>query len=350
MKKPWRKKKPNPQVPERITNDTVKEHRERILAGGRRFKYPMQYARHKLVFNTIIISIAALVIVAAVFWWQLYPMQNSSSFFYRVTRVLPIPVASVDDEQVKYSDYLMKYRGAIHYRQQKEQTNLATQDGKRQSDYDKAQAMSDAIADAYAMKLAEERNLTVSSKQIDDSITYQRQSGDGVVSMSTYNAVILDYYGWSPAEYRREVEKKLLRQEVSYAVDTTAATQRDNIATQLAKPDADLEKVAASIAGDGKAKVQYGVSGWVPKTNQDGGRSTEAAKLKKGEISKVFRSTAGDGYYFVKLLDINNDQVNYAFIKIPLTVFDTKLAAVKKAGNVHYYITVPEAKTQIHNQ
>ena len=40
-----RKKKAEPEVPSRITNDTVAKHREQILAGGRRFKYPVQYIK-----------------------------------------------------------------------------------------------------------------------------------------------------------------------------------------------------------------------------------------------------------------------------------------------------------------
>ena len=56
MKKLRRKKRSaEAEQPSRITNETVAEHRERILAGGRRFKYPVQYARHRLVINTIII-------------------------------------------------------------------------------------------------------------------------------------------------------------------------------------------------------------------------------------------------------------------------------------------------------
>ena len=80
------------ETPNRITNETVAEHRERILAGGRRFKYPMQYARHRLVIITIIISVVAVVAIALTTWWQLYPVQNTSTFFYRITRVLPLPV------------------------------------------------------------------------------------------------------------------------------------------------------------------------------------------------------------------------------------------------------------------
>ena len=42
-------------VPIRITNDTIDVHREHVLSGGRKFKYPMQYAKHKLVYNALII-------------------------------------------------------------------------------------------------------------------------------------------------------------------------------------------------------------------------------------------------------------------------------------------------------
>ena len=100
-------------IPTRITNETVAEHRERILAGGRRFKYPMQYARHRLVINTILVTVGALVLIAAIGWWQLYPVQNTSTFFYRVTRVLPLPVASVDGESVRYGDYLMYFNSLL---------------------------------------------------------------------------------------------------------------------------------------------------------------------------------------------------------------------------------------------
>ena len=45
------KKQPAPAA-SRITNETIAEHREQILAGGRRFKYPIQYTKHKLIINT----------------------------------------------------------------------------------------------------------------------------------------------------------------------------------------------------------------------------------------------------------------------------------------------------------
>src|SRR5664279_913096 len=155
------------EAPSRITNETVAEHRERILAGGRRFKYPMQYARHKLVVNAIIIILVTVLTLILVGWWQLYPVQNTSTFFYRVTRVLPLPVASVDGQQVRYGDYLMHFNGSAHYLQQSEQVDLNSDDGKRQLDFIKRKSMDKVIADAYAAKLAREQNIIISDAEID---------------------------------------------------------------------------------------------------------------------------------------------------------------------------------------
>ena len=85
----------------------VEERREEVLANGRKFKYPLQYAKHKLVFNTIIISVVAIGILVAALWAMLYKFQNTGDVVYRISKVLPVPVAEVDGEKVRFSDYLM---------------------------------------------------------------------------------------------------------------------------------------------------------------------------------------------------------------------------------------------------
>jgi len=324
----------------RITNDTVAEHRERILAGGRRFKYPVQYARHKLVFNAIIISIAALILIAAVGWWQLYPSQNTSVFMYHVTKVLPLPVATVDGEPVLYSDYLMKYLSAVHYLEQKEQISLKSEDGKRQVEYIKQQSMQDAIADTYARKLANKMGITVSDADLESFLKLQRQSNDGEVSQQTYDAVVLDYYGWIPDEYRHATKNKLLRQKVTYAIDTDATALSEKITPQVAAAASNLQAIADTSNKTEPIKIIYGASGLVPKTNQDGGLAAVASKLEKGTVSGVIKSTTGDGYYFVRLLDSSETQVSYEYIQIPLTVFNKQLDAFEKSGKINRLISV----------
>lgn len=315
----------------RITSETVAEHREKILAGGRRFKYPIQYARHKLVINAIIVSVVALIAVLTIGWWQLYKAQNTSEFMYRITKVLPLPVANIDGQTVLYSDYLMKYLSSVHYLEQKEQVSLKTDDGKRQIEYIKQQAMQDAIADAYAMKLAKKLNITVGDSELEGFLKEQRQSSDGEISEQTYNAVILDYYGWSPAEWRYITKNKLLRQKVAYAMDKDALVIANN-ALQAIKINSAIvfKDLAGTISGKSATKATYGTSGWVSKSNQDGGLSTEASKMTKSQTSLIIKSTTGKGYYIIRLLDINETKVSYEYIQVPLTAFANALDNVIK--------------------
>jgi hypothetical protein len=84
----------------------------------------------------------------------------------------------------------------------------------------------------------------------------------------------------------------------------------------------------------------------VQKNNQDGGLSQTALGLKDNEVSKAFRSTTGDGYYFIRRISQNDRQVNYEFIVVKLTVFDEQVAKLKKSGKVKEYISVKEVKQQ----
>lgn len=340
--------KKQPQEPAgRITTDTLAEHRERVLAGGRKFKYPVQYQRHKLVINTIIIAVAALVILVGIGWYLLYPAQNSSDFMYRVTKVVPVPVAMVDGQPVAYSDYLMKYRSAEHYLTEKEQVDVSTADGKRQLDYVKSQSMDDSISDAYAAKIAGQKGIQVTDADLETFLKQQRQSSDGSeVSESTYNSVIKDYYGWSPDEYRQAMKSKLLRQKVAFAIDDSAQHTSNSIQTEISGGQTDLQKIANDLNAQANGSAVYSPAAWVPKNNRDGGLAAAAAGLQKGQISQPIKTTAGDGYYYVQLVDINDSQVEYAYIHVPLTTFKDQLTAIKKEGKLAKYINVADLTTQ----
>ncbi len=328
--------------PTRITSETIEQHREHILAGGRKFKYPIQYARHRLVINTIIISVSAVVIAISVGWWQLYPQQNSSEFMYRVTKVIPVPVAYVDGQPVLYSDYLMKYLSSVRYLERKEQLNTKTDNGKRQIEYVKQMSMQYVIANAYASKLAGKLDVSVSSNELDTYLKALKKTSTGEISEQTNNTVIMDYYGWSPSEYRYIIEKELLRQKVSYAMDEEALSTATSIEKNLQKsPKTSLNKLSDSISRKNNVKTVYGTSGWVPKSNQDGGLAAEAVKLKKNEISSVIKSTSDKGYYVIKLLGTRGDQVNYEYINIPLTAFTKSLENIIKSSKVTEFISIP---------
>jgi hypothetical protein len=332
-----RRRRQKEALPTRITNETVAEHREKILAGGRRFKYPMQYARHRLVIMTSLLVMAALVIIGAAGWWQLYIAQSTNALLYHVTQIIPVPVASVDGQSVRYSDYLMYYNSSIHYLQKNEQLNANDKNGKTQIALQKRRDLDLAIRNAYAAKLAKQLNITVTPEELKRTNQEHLTMANGPISQETYNASTMSLLGWTPEEEQRSTKSQLLKNDVAYAIDDEAKQKVDKAAHLLQAPDADFNKIAAELGG----KVTVGVSGMVPLVNNDGGLTDAARKLAIGQISSVIRSTTGDGYYFVKLLEKTDTQLNYASLSIPLTEFDKRFDALRQARKIHEYIKVP---------
>lgn len=323
----------------RITNETVAEHRERILAGGRKFKYPHQYVKHKLVINAILITLAVVVIATAVGWWQLYKVQNTSDFMYRVTRVLPVSVARVDGEPVRYSDYLMRYRSQELWLRDQGQLGLNGNDEQKQLDFYKRQVIDGLEADVFAQKKARELNLSVSDQEVQAAIDATRKTVTGEISQSVYDASTKDTLGYSPDEYRHILRQSLLRHKVAYALDESAKATKATVENLLKQKKKSLEEIVEQLKKEG-AQVSLGASGLVPRNNQDGGLSKAALALKSGEVSQVVQSTTGDGYYFVQRLTANDRQVSYQFVHVPLTTFGQQFAALQKQGKINEYINI----------
>lgn len=345
MKKIQLKRKKKNQInedaaPTRITNETIAEHREKILAGGRRFKYPHQYARHKLVFNAILISFVTLILLVALGWWQLYAAQNTSEFFYRVTRIIPVPIASVDGNYVKFSDYLMMLSGSRHYLEQSERVDLGSADGQRQLDYMKRKALDSAVADTYAAKLAREKNIEVSDEEVNQVIQNSLNTVTGKISQEVYNDSTYSTLGYTPDEYKHIIKQSLIRQKVAYAIDDKALAIKTAAEKMIAsKKNMKLSELASALQAKAY-KVQVGNSGLVPKTNHDGGLTQASSSLRPGQLSPFIRSTKGDGYYVVQLVKVTGTQLSYNFLRIPLTQFDQQLATLKKNHEVNEYISV----------
>jgi len=332
------------QAPSRITNETVAEHRERILAGGRRFKYPIQYARHKLVINAILITVVALVLLAAIGWWQLYMVQNSSNLMYRLTRIFPLPVASVDGEMTRFSDYLVRYSGSEYYLSKYDEIKIDSPDGRVQLAHIKRESLNGAEKNAYATKLARQRNITVTDEDVDQVITQQRKTANGPISQETYNASLQQMYNWSPDDYRLAVRRNILRARVSFAVDEKATHLQERAGQLIKGNGGDMAKAAAELGDVGNGqKATVKVSGLVHSTSLFYGVPvSQVADLPVDGVSGAIKSTTEDGYYFVKVLEKNDKQVNFAFIHIPLTEFSKQFDQLRASGKIKEYISVPK--------
>lgn len=319
----------------RITDGNIDEKREEVLARGKKFKYPFQYAKHKLIVNTVLIGVSAVLLAVFLGWLELYKFQDTGDVVYRLTRVLPVPVAEVDGEKVRYSDYLMLYRSSVAAIESQQGILSNSEEDQQMKAQYKVEAMDRAVSYSYALKLARELGIEVSDEMVNE-LMVEHRTVDGVErSEEAFAGIIKDNFGLSLDEYRRMLYLSLVEKEVSVSLDEEALALKLEIESILGNGSDDLAGIADSL---GENVVYSETGGMVEEMNLDGGRASVAAGLELGEVSEGFVSKNGDGYYFVKLLDKADGQVNYASLWVPFSAFDKKLAEVEEEGKVKVYI------------
>lgn len=341
--KVFRRKNDNNESSQRITNDTVAEHRERIIKEGKRFKYPHQYVKHRLIINTVILGFVVLIAAIGLGYWQLYKVQNTSELAYSLTSVIPVPVATVDGRSVRYSDYLLRYRSQEYSSERINVIEGGSADKERHLEFLRRESLNGLEKDMYAAKLAEERSISVSNEEVQQVINSDLEQYGGSLSREAYDAINERSLGLDRSEYERLTHQALLRQEVAFAVDARATNIKTQIAKEI-KQEQNLQKIAQKYKGD----VIYAAPGEVRLNNLDGGATQAAAKLRVGDISDVFRSTSGDGYYVVRLLEKTDTHLQYEYLQIELTRFDGMYQTMKDNGGIKEYIEI--AQTQIEVQ
>lgn len=327
----------------RITNETVAEHREKVLAGGRKFKYPLQYQKHKLVVNTMILGVATVALLTIFCWQQLYVAQSSSKLMYRITQLLPVSAANVDGESVRYSDYLMRYRSSLFYAQKHDFIDLNSHGGQCQAAYYQRQQLVNAESAAYVTKLARGLRLAVSDKEVDEFI--QRDVDARSVSLNAYEKTVLNsYYDWSLDEYKGAVRGELLKRKVSFAVDSEAKKRANDI-LQAVKGGADFASVAKTSSDDDMTKINGGDGGVLPVANLDSnGLVSTSLKMEPNQISDLIQGVGG--YYIIQLISKDKDNVHYRLIKVGLTGLDKQFESLVKDNKVKEYIKVDRSDCQ----
>ena len=270
--------------------EKVEERREEVLAKGRKFKYPFQWTRHRIVVNTILI---ALVVFAMIFiggWFALYRIGMTDQLLFNITKVLPLSVANVDGEEVRFSDYLMLYRSSM--------TSIERQSGSQfdessfeelRSEY-KRSALTEAEKYAYATKLAKASDITVSQEEVAAEFDRHLKIGGIDRSEEGFIKIIENNFGLDKSEYDRMLYLTLIKAKVEMDIDTNANKIASRVETLLAENGNDYKAVADQL---GDEIIYEETGGLVDSRNIDGGRASEAMKLEPGESSGRFVSMNG---------------------------------------------------------
>lgn len=266
----------------RITNENVAEHREEVLSGARKYIYPLQHSKHRIVILTTTLVIATVLIFTAVSVLLLYRQQTTSGFMYQVTKVLPFPVARTGNTLIAYENYLFQLRHYIHYYETQQQLSFETESGQAQLDSYKKRALDSVIDSAYIKQIAKEQGVTVSDEEIDAEIQIARQQNRLGSSDEIFEDVLRNYWNWSVDDFRRSLRSEILKQKVTRALDTETETRAREALAKLEAGE-NFAAVAAEFSDDTISKDNGGVFGVVDATDRNVSQQTVDTLFRLGE-------------------------------------------------------------------
>ena len=329
-----------------ITQQNIEESREEILAKGKKFKYPFQYAKHRLVINTILIALVAAATFIIIGWLQLYRLQNTGEVAYRFTKVLGLPVAEIDGEKVRYSDYLMIYRASVQSMEYQQGAYDDSEDSLSQKNFYKRQALDDAEKYTYALKVLREHDQTVSTTEVDEKIDELKMIYGEKRSDEAFEGIVRNNFGLSMSDYRRWIMLSIAKRKAAVILDTEAEEVTGEIDAALQETKNNFSKVAELL--EHHLTLSYEpASEAVESTNLDDGRAEMAAKLENvGDVSERFVSKNGDCYYYVRLVSKEDGLVSYETLQVRFTALDNMIAKLRDEGKILEKIDVKTSEEE----
>jgi hypothetical protein len=328
----------NEAVP-RITNETVADHREDVLKSARKYIYPLQHSK-----NRIIIITTSLVIVLVVGFFTyctlaLYRFQSYSPFLYKVTQVIPFPIARVNGHFISYNNYLFELEHYIHYYQTQQKLNFNTPSGKQQLDDYKQRALETVLNNAYISELAAKNHVTVTSQQVNDQITVVRAQNRLGDNESEFESVLKDYYGWNINDFKRELKNQLLEENVISTLDTATHARADSALAQL-KAGADFASLAQQVSDDTSTKTNGGQYGFLISQNNVNISPLVVSALfsiKPGDITPVINT--GYSLEIDKNVSVVGDQIQAAHMVFNFEDVNNFLNPLKEQQKARVYVT-----------
>jgi hypothetical protein len=324
----------------RITNETVAEHREEILGSARKYIYPLQHSRGRIVKISASLLVGFIVIFFAYCGLALYKFQSTSTFVYEITRVIPFPIARAGSHIVSYESYLFELRHLTHYYETQQKEDFSTESGRRHMTKLKQDALQKVVDDAYVKKLAATNNITVSNRDVSDQIELVKSQNRLGSSDQMLGDVLKQFWGWSIEDFRRELKSQLLAQKVASVLDTTAHARAANALAEI-DSGADFAAVAAKYSDDEMTKAKGGqYPAPVAKTNRDVPPQVVGAlfSLQPGKTSRVVDT--GYSLEIVKSLAISGDKVQGAHISFKVEPIASRLAPLKAQSKTYHLIKV----------
>lgn len=329
----------------RITNENVAEHREEILSGARKYIYPLQHSKHRIIILTTSLVIAFVILFSAVTVWLLYRQQTSSYFMYQLTKVIPYPVARTNNTFIAYENYLFELRHYIHYYETQQHLSFDSEAGKAQLASYKKRALDDVVNLAYTKQIAQELGVSVSSQEVDEQIRIAREQNRLGSSDAIFEDVLRDFWDWSVDDFRRSLRNELLTQKVTRKLDQETEKKAQEALVKL-QSGVEFADVAKEYSEEEGTRESGGEFGEVDSTNRNVSQQTvdTLLSLEEGAFSdiKVIPYQTGYALEIVKNLEDKGDGARGAHIIFRLQDLASTLNDRKEQQPYRLYISLPE--------
>ena len=314
----------------RITNETIAEHREEVLKGARKFIYPLAHSKHRIILITSSLVVLAIIALLTYCSLGLYKYYQYNAFLYRVTQVVPFPVARIGGTFVDYENYLFELRHYVHYYQNQQQDLFG---GEKQVRTYREQVLESVINNAYVKKLASENDISVSGKEIDTRIEIVRSQNRLGSNDKVFADVLRDYWGWSVSDFKRALKSQILAEKLAAKLDRDTRSKAESVLAQL-KSGGDFEKLGGKEYGFGITKTNPNVPPQVVDT---------LFKLKAGQVSDIIVASpvqAGQPVTLeiVKLLENDSETITAQRISFSLKDINAYIKELKEKQPPTIYV------------
>ena len=322
----------------RITNETVAEHREKVLSSARKYIYPLQHSKHKIVLISTGLFITALIAFFTYCTLALYRFKSTSGFLYGVTRVIPFPIAKAGPDFVSYENYLFELRHYIHYYQSQQKVDFNDTLGKQQLASYRSRALQKVIDDAYVKELAAQNHVSISDQELNSEIDLVRSQNRLGANEKGFEDILRDNFGWTINDFKRSLRQEMLAQKLTAKLDTATSARAQQALDELNK-GVSFADVAKKYSDDSTSKDKGGSYGiLIDKTNRYiSAQVTQTLfDLKPGQTSGIINT--GFTLEIVKNLGIQDGKVKAAHIVFTLKDINNFLNPLKDKDKTRLFI------------
>lgn len=322
----------------RITNETLEETRKEVIKGARKFVYPLQHSKHRIV---ILSSLLALLVALGFLGYSafaLYVQKSTSTLMYRVTQFVPFPVAKAGSNLISYEEYMFEIRQYVHYFENQEKMDFSQPENKQQLESQRKEALDRAVKKYYVRKLAKANDVKVTEEEVDKEVAlYQSQNKLGS-DEQVLKDVLRDYYGWTINDFRRQLTSRILAEKVLDKLDTQARQKAESALAEL-KAGTEFAKVAEKYSEDTNTKSKGGEIPFLidkQDRNVPSQMTNQLYSLQPGQYSDIF--SVGYGLEIVKNLENKDGKIRAAYILVNYKNIESFINAEKEKSPTTLYL------------